>query len=356
MKDRPLKLLDAMNLDKHEGVLVHNPSNMFYLSGYTGEGYVLMARDALVVVTDFRYTEQAEKQAPGFTVAMTDKDHTAEGVLASLCQDKNLDVLYYEDDHLTVKGFQRYQQALPGVEWKSLEMRVQLLRETKDEDELALMSQACRITGEAFERILPEIKEGVTEKEISLKLDFDMLSHGATGIAFSTIVAAGAHGSLPHAVPGDYRIRKGDMITMDFGAKFGGYCADMTRTVALGNPSDEVRKVYQTVLDAQKMAQSAVMAGKNCHDIDAIARDYIDKEGYVGRFGHGLGHSVGIDIHENPRFSTACNAILKENQVMTVEPGIYLPGVGGVRIENSVIVKKDGCVSMTKPAIDLIIL
>lgn len=356
MKDRPLRLMDGMNLDKHEGVLVHNPSNMFYLSGYTGEGYVLIAREALTVVTDFRYTEQAEKQAPGFAVAMTDKDHTAEGVLESLCRDKSLDVLYYEDDYLTVKDFQSYRSAVPGAEWKSLDMRVQRQREVKDEDELALMAKACQITGEAFERILPEIREGVTEKDIALKLDFDMLSHGASGIAFSTIVAAGAHGSLPHAVPGDYKFRKGDMITMDFGAKFGGYCADMTRTVALGQPSDEMRKVYETVLAAQQKAQSAVMAGKNCHDIDAIARDYIDQAGYAGRFGHGLGHSVGIDIHENPRCSVTCNAILKENQVMTVEPGIYLPGVGGVRIENSVIVKKDGCVSMTKPPIELLIL
>lgn len=356
MKNRPLQLMDGMNLDKHEGVLIHNPSNMFYLSGYTGEGYALIARGGLTVVTDFRYTEQAEKQAPGFRVAMTDKDHTAEGVLETLCGDMDLDVLYYEDDYLTVKDFQGYRKALPGVEWKSLDMRVQRQREIKDEDELALMSKACQITGEAFQRILSEIKEGVTEKEIALKLDFDMLSHGATGIAFNTIVAAGAHGSLPHAVPGDYQIRKGDMITMDFGAKFGGYCADMTRTVAFGQPSEEMRKVYQTVFEAQQMAQSAVMAGKNCHDIDAIARDYIDREGYVGRFGHGLGHSVGIDIHENPRFSTVCTATLKENQVMTVEPGIYLPGVGGVRIENSVIVKKDGCVSMTKPPIELLIL
>ena len=356
MKDRPLKLMDGMNLDKHEGALVHDPSNMFYLSGYTGEGYVLIARDALTVVTDFRYTEQAEKQAVGFAVAMTDKDHTAESVLADLCQAQGLDTLYYEDDSLTVKDFQGYKNALPGVEWKSLDMRVQRQREVKDEDELALMSKACQITGDAFERILSEIREGVTEKELALKLDFDMLSHGASGIAFSTIVAAGAHGSLPHAVPGDYKIRKGDMITMDFGAKFGGYCADMTRTVALGKPTDEMHKVYETVLAAQQKAQNAVMAGKCCRDIDAIARNYIDQAGYAGRFGHGLGHSVGIDIHENPRCSTTCNAILKENQIMTVEPGIYLPGVGGVRIENSVIVKKDGCVSMTKPSIELIIL
>lgn len=230
------------------------------------------------------------------------------------------------------------------------------LREVKDEGELALIAKACEITGDAFERVLPLIKEGVTEKEIALALDFDMMSHGASAPSFSTIVAAGAHGSLPHAVPGDYKIRRGDMVTMDFGARYMGYCADMTRTVAVGEPSAEMRKVYEIVQKAQQMSQDAVCAGKNCRAIDAIARDYIYQNGYEGRFGHGLGHSLGVDIHEDPRFSVACSATLKENQVMTVEPGIYLPGIGGVRIENTVIVKADGCVPLTKPTRELIIL
>ena len=230
------------------------------------------------------------------------------------------------------------------------------LREIKDEDELALIRQACRITGEAFERILPHIKEGVTEKELALRLDFDMMSHGASKPSFSTIVAAGANGSLPHAVPGEYRLRRGDMITMDFGARYGNYCADMTRTVALGEPSAEMKKVYGIVLDAQKMAQDAVAAGRSCREIDAIARDYIYGHGYEGRFGHGLGHSVGIDIHEDPRFNQSTNAVLKAGQIMTVEPGIYLPGVGGVRIENSVAVLEGGCEVLTHPSRELIIL
>ncbi|MDD3334577.1 MAG: Xaa-Pro peptidase family protein [Eubacteriales bacterium] len=356
MTERPLKLMDAMKLDKHEGVLVHNPSNIFYLSGYTGEGLVLIARGVWAIVTDFRYTEAAEKQSPDFVVKMTDKSLTHDAIVNKLCREHGIDTLYYEDDYLTVRAFEECKAAIAGVEWKSLNGAVQRQREIKDETEIALMAKACELTGEAFERILPTLREGMTEKEIALNLEFDMLSHGATGIAFSTIVAAGANGSLPHAVPGDYRLRKGDMVTMDFGAKFGGYCADMTRTIALGEPSAEMRKVYETVLAAQRLAQDAVMEGKNCHDIDAIARDYIYQHGYEGRFGHGLGHCVGIDIHENPRFSMLCNAITKENMVITVEPGIYLPGIGGVRIENSVVVKKEGCVSLTKPSCELIIL
>lgn len=356
MTERANRLLDAMRLGRSEGVLVYNPGNMFYLSGYTGEGLVLVTHKGCAIVTDFRYTEQAENQAPGWEVLMTGGGKSHEALAGELCARHGIDTLYYEDDHVTVRTFENCRTNIHGVTWKSVGSAIAQLREIKDEHELSLIRQACRITGEAFERILPEIKEGVTEKELALMLDFDMMHHGAKCPSFSTIVAAGANGSLPHAVPGDYKLRRGDMITMDFGARFGNYCADMTRTVALGQPSDEMRKVYGIVLDAQKMAQDAVAAGKNCRDIDAIARDYIYSHGYEGRFGHGLGHAVGIDIHENPRFSPACTATLKTGQVMTVEPGIYLPGVGGVRIENSVVVREGGCEVLTTPDRELIIL
>ncbi|MBQ8150978.1 MAG: aminopeptidase P family protein [Clostridia bacterium] len=356
MNQRAAKLIQAMNLNEHEAVLVHDPSNMFYLSGYTGEGLVLIAQKAQVIVTDFRYTEQAEKQAPAFSVEATGKDRRESAIVAELCRTHRLDTIYYEDNYLTVRGFDTLQKNVPGIEWKSLAGAPQRLRQIKDEGELALIRRACRITGEAFERMLGVIKEGMTEKEIALQLEYDMLTHGADGIAFSTIVAAGANGSLPHAIPSDYKVRKGDMITMDFGAKCGGYCADMTRTFALGQPSDEMRRVYDVVLEAQKRSQAAVMAGKCCEHIDAIARNYIYENGYEGRFGHGLGHSLGIDVHESPRLSQNCSDILQPNQLVTVEPGIYLPGIGGVRIENTVVVMEGGCEALTLPTTDLIIL
>ena len=356
MTERTKKLLESMQLNEHEGVLVYNPSNMFYLSGYTGEGLVLVTHQVCAIVTDFRYTEQAENQAPGFEVLMTEGKRSHEMIAGELCAANGIDTLYYEDDFVTVRTFEACQKNIPDVEWKSTAGAVEKLREIKDESELSLIAQACVITGEAFYRLLPNIKEGISEKELALMLDFDMMSHGASAPSFSTIVASGPNGSLPHAVPGSRKLQKGDMITFDFGARFGNYCADMTRTVALGKPSDEMLKVYQTVLDAQKMAQDAVAAGKNCRAIDSIARDYIYSKGYEGRFGHGLGHSLGIDIHENPRFSQACGDLLKVNQVMTVEPGIYLPGLGGVRIENSVVVTENGCYSLIKPDRELIIL
>lgn len=356
MTERVKRLLESMGLGEHEGVLVYNPSNMFYLSGYTGEGLVLASQKRCAIVTDFRYTEQAENQAPGFEVLMTGNGKSHEEIVGELYTAHGIDTLYYEDDYVTVRTMENCRSSIHGVEWKTVGSALELLREQKDEHELALMAEACRITGDAFERILPNIKEGMTEKELALMLDFDMMTHGASKPSFSTIVAAGANGSLPHAVPGNYKLRRGDMITMDFGARYGNYCADMTRTVALGQPSDEMKKVYGIVLDAQKMAQDAVAAGKVCRDIDSIARDYIYSHGYEGRFGHGLGHSVGIDIHENPRFNQPCTAVLKPGQVMTVEPGIYLPGVGGVRIENSVVVREGGCEVLTKPTRELIIL
>ncbi|MEG0491887.1 MAG: Xaa-Pro peptidase family protein [Clostridia bacterium] len=356
MAERFERLISAMRLSQHEGVLLHNPSNMFYISGYTGEGLVLVALNARAVVTDFRYTEQAENQARGFSVEMTEKGRSPEDVVAALCRKYDLDTLYYEDDYLTVHAFEALRDTVRGMEWKTVGGIPEQLREVKDEHELSLIAQACKVTSEAFERVLSMFAEGVTEKEIALALDFDMMRHGASGCAFSTIVAAGANGSLPHAVPGDYKLCKGDLITMDFGARVGGYCADMTRTVALGKPSSQMQKVYETVLEAQKRAQAAVMAGRSCREIDAIARDYIDSNGYEGRFGHGLGHCLGIDIHESPRFNQVSTATLKPNQVITVEPGCYLPGIGGVRIENTVVVKDNGCEVLTTPTRELLIL
>ncbi len=353
---RVQRLFEAIGLGKGEAVVVYKPSNLFYLTGFTGEGLALLGAGGLAVVTDFRYVEQAERECPGYAVHGIEKGQSHEQVVAMLLNAWSVASLRYEDDGLTVRAFQRAQRDMPGVAWKPMQDDTERLRQVKDEGEIALIEKACRITGDAFERILPEIREGMTEKELAVKLEFDMLAHGADGLAFHTIAAAGANGSLPHAVPGDYRVRKGDMITFDFGAKVKGYCADMTRTVALGEPSAEMRRVYETVQTAQCMAEEAVRAGADMRAIDAIARDYIDAQGYAGRFGHGLGHSLGIDIHEEPRLNAVASGRLAAGQLMTVEPGVYLPGVGGVRIENTVVVLEGGSRALTLPTRDLIIL
>ena len=352
------RLAEQLRLGANTAAVVADPSNMFYLTGgYTGEGMVFLSRNRRVIVTDFRYTEQAENQAPGYEVQMTEKDRSAFLVIAELAQSEGITCIRTETNYLSVDRFEKLRAALgEEISCVSLEEAPQILRQVKTPTEILAIRKACNITAEAFRAILPKIREGMTEKELQIELDFTMLKLGADTTAFDTIIAAGEHGSLPHAIPGNRAIRQGDMITMDFGAKVGNYCADMTRTVALGKPSEEMRRIYDTVLRAQMMCEDALSAGKNCYDIDKLARDYIDARGYAGRFGHGLGHSVGIDIHEEPRLSPSCQEILKAGVVITVEPGVYVPGVGGVRIEDTCLVRENGCEALTDADKQLVIL
>lgn len=352
------KLIEALRLQARTAVVIHDPANMFYLTeGYTGEGLVYLSAGRKVIVTDFRYTEAAEKQASGFSVMMTSKGKTAGACVAELCRAEDVNVVFCETNYLSVDDYEKLRADVgEEVSFKPLNGAPQQLRQIKTPAEIVTMRKAAAVTSEAFEAILPKIRPGITEKELQIELDFTMYRLGADAVAFSTIIASGENGSLPHAIPGDRKLREGDMITMDFGAKVGNYCSDMTRTVALGQPSEEMLKVYNTVLRAQTMCEAALAAGKNCFDIDKIARDYIDSQGYAGRFGHGLGHCVGIEIHENPRLSPACHDTLAAGMVITVEPGVYLPGIGGVRIENTCLVKEQGCEPLTTARKELVIL
>ena len=352
------RLISYLRLGPKAAVAVHDPSNMFYLTeGYTGEGLVYISQESRVIITDFRYTEQAERQAPDFRVEMTGKGRNHNQILAELVKAEQITELRAETNYLSVDAFEAMRGTVgEEISYVPLNKAPQQLRQIKTPAEIVAIRKACDITSEAFSAILPKIRPGMTEKELQIELDFTMLRLGADEFAFDTIIASGENGSLCHAIPGNRVLKNGDMITMDFGAKVGGYCSDMTRTVALGQPSEEMRKVYETVLRAQSMCEDALMAGKNCAEIDKLARDYIDARGYAGRFGHGLGHSVGIDIHEDPRLSQTCNDILKAGIVITVEPGVYLPGVGGVRIENTCLVRENGCTPLTTADKQLIIL
>ena len=354
--DRSAKLINAMHIGAGEAVLLHKPANMFYISGYTGEGLVLLTGSTRAIITDFRYTEQAQKQAPGFLVCMTTRDCDHNQTAFKIFKEHNVTKAYYEDDHVTVRDYRELEKVMAGVSFLPVDKAPEKLREIKDDTEIEKMARACKITSEAFTYILGVIKEGMTELQIAHDLENYVVTHGAQEMAFHTIIASGENGSLPHATPGERRVRRGDMITLDFGAKVDGYCADMTRTIALGEPSDTMRHVYDVVFIAQQMAQDALAAGKVCRDVDAIARDYIASQGFGENFGHGLGHSLGIDIHESPRLSMLCTDITQENQALTVEPGVYLPGIGGVRIENTCIVTKEGCYSLTTAPKELIIL
>ena len=352
------RLADLLRLGSGSAVIIFDPSNMFYLTeGYTGEGLVFISQNRRIIVTDFRYTEQAGRQAPAFEVLMTEKGRSADQILAELVQQEGITGVRTETNYLSVDRYNKLRAALgEEVSCLPLDEAPQKLRQIKTPLEVMAIRKACKITADAFRAILPKIREGMTEKELQIELNFTMLRMGAETLAFDTIIASGENGSLPHAIPGERVIRRGDMITMDFGAKVGNYCADMTRTVAFGQPSEEMRRIYDTVLRAQTMCEDALCAGKNCFDIDKLARDYIDVRGYAGKFGHGLGHSVGIDIHEEPRLSPSCQETLKAGVVITVEPGVYVPGLGGVRIEDTCLVKENGCEALTDADKQLIIL
>lgn len=354
--NRMERMLQIAGLHDGEGVLIHKPSNMFYLSGYTGEGLVAAGNGFQAIITDFRYTEQAERQAPGFQVLMVERGVNHAQLAYRLFKDHGVTHVRYEDDQVTVRSFDRIRQAMPDMEFSSLHNAPETARRIKDQGELDNIEEACNISCRAFDALLPRIKPGLTEKQLQIMLDYTMLDMGADSVAFDTIVASGENGSLPHAIPSARVIQTGDMITFDFGAKKNGYCADMTRTVAVGQPSSELKKIYETVLRAQEVCESVLAPGKKCSDIDKLARDIIDGAGYAGRFGHGLGHAVGIDIHEEPRLSQACGDILEPGHTITVEPGIYVPGLGGVRIENTCAITEHGARTLVHAQKALLIL
>ena len=352
------RLAEMLHLTVGTAVVIHDPSNILYLTeGYAGEGLVFLTAERRAIITDFRYVEAAEKAAPGFEIIRTDHEHTQERCLAELCEKGGIAELRFESNYLSVDDFEKLRASVgEEVSYVPLEKAPQIQRQIKTPAEIIKMRKAAAITSEAFDAVLGKIRPGMTEMELRLELENIMFRLGAEGLAFDTIIASGENGSLPHAVPGNRKLQKGDMITMDFGAKVGGYCSDMTRTIALGTPAPEMRKVYNTVFRAQNMCEAALAAGKNCFDIDRLARDYIDSQGYEGRFGHGLGHCVGIEIHENPRLSPSCHDVLKAGMVITVEPGVYIPGLGGVRIENTCLVKENGSEPLTTARKELVVL
>ncbi len=336
------KLRGAAALGSGEGILIHKPSNMFYLSGYTGEGILAAGQDFQAIITDFRYTEQAERQAPGFDVLMVDKDSSHADLAYRLFRDHGVTRVRYEDDRLTVRSFERLKKAMPDLAFASLENAPEKVRRVKDPQELDCIEAACDISCRALEKVVPLVKPGMTEKQLQILLDYTMLELGADGLAFDTIVASGVNGSLPHAIPSDKKLELGDVITLDFGAKKGGYCADMTRNLSLGKPKPEMQKIFDVVLLAQETCEAMLAPGVLCKDVDAEARRIIDEAGYAGRFGHSLGHGVGIDIHEEPSLSSRCEDLLMPGHIVTVEPGIYVPGLGGVRIENTCAITENG--------------
>ena len=343
-------------LEKGVCAIIQNPVNRFYLSGFrSSAGMIVLTENKAVLLVDFRYFEKAKKTVQNMEVVLANNFFAN---AKELLETENIKKILPETDFINLDSFERMQKAFEGIEVSndnSLSQTISSLRQIKSAEETKCIKKSQGITDNAFAHILNFIKAGVTEREIALELEFFMRKTGSEGVAFDTIAVSGKNSSLPHGVPTEKPLENGDFLTMDFGAVYNGYCSDMTRTVAVGYVTDEQQKVYDTVLKAQLSALKEIGPNKVCKEIDKIARDIINKE-FEGCFGHGLGHSVGLEIHENPALNTRDETLLKAGVIMTVEPGIYIPDKFGVRIEDMVLITDTSYENLTKSPKELIII
>lgn len=341
---------------KYDGLLLTSAVSRMYCAEFNvDEGVSVIAKDGCRFFTDSRYIEVAQKNLPDFEVVMIDRTYSYEMAINDAIRDFGLKTLGYEQGYMTCAEYQSYAAAL-HAKLIPCQQEIDAFRVVKEEWELRRMRDAQAITDKAFAEVLGRIREGMTEKELAAELIYCLYKNGAEGLSFAPIVASGPNGSMPHAVPGDRKLRQGDFITMDFGVIYQGYCSDMTRTVALGSVTEEMRSVYETVLRAQQAGIAATRAGATGHAIDAAARQVIADAGYGDCFGHGYGHCLGLEIHESPNCNPSNLKPMPAGSVSSAEPGIYLPDKFGVRIEDVVILTDDGCIDITNSPKDLIIL
>jgi Xaa-Pro aminopeptidase len=330
--------LDELGID---ALLVTRLVNVRYLSGFTGtNGQLVVLADRGFFLTDSRYEDQSKRQVAGLAIESYPARFPKR--LSEICSANGVARLGFEATGVTFKRW-RELDALDGVELVPTEEEIERLRWTKDPEEIALIERAQAITDEAFERVTTKLVEGVTEREAAFELEAAMRDAGADAVGFATICAFGENAAEPHHGPGDRRLARGDVIKLDFGCTVEGYHSDMTRTAAFGEPDPKLREIHELVLQAQQAGERAVRAGARAGDADAAARAVIRDAGYGDRFGHSLGHGIGLEVHEGPTLRDGSADVLPEGTVVTVEPGVYIPGVGGVRVEDMVVVEADGC-------------
>lgn len=337
-----------------DAMLITSPSNRRYMTGFTGtSGTVLISQNEAKFITDFRYVHQAGNQAKGYEV-VENRDAVSE--VARQTVNMGITKLGFEQDHLTYKQFNHFDDKIEDVGMVPVSDAIEKLRTVKTGKEIKLLKKAADIADQAFTHILDYVRPGLTEMDVNNEFEFYMRKQGATSSSFDLIIASGYRSAMPHGVASNKVIEKGDMLTLDFGAYYEGYCSDMTRTVAIGEPADKLKGIYNIVLEALDRGINALKPGVSCREVDTVVRDFIAGKGYGEKFGHGTGHSIGLDIHEGPYFSQKSEDDLEAGMVMTVEPGIYLPDVGGVRIEDDVLVTKEGKEVLTHSAKELIVL
>jgi len=352
MKDRVAGLLSQLPERNLEGMLISSPENRRYLSGFSGSaGYLLISNDEPVLVTDSRYTEQAANQAQGFRVV---QGRVGWDWLVDWLKETGVKRLGFESQNMTVATHDALLEALKDdgslndVSLIGASGMAEQQRTIKDGEELRWLQKAIDASDAAMDAVCPEITEGMTEREVAWRMEKAMRDFGADGISFDTIVASGPNGAMAHHQPSDRAIQRGEPIVIDMGAIVQGYCSDITRTVVVGEPDETFRKVYDVVLGAQLTAINTVKTGMTGEECDNLARTVIVEAGYGDNFGHSLGHGVGLAVHENPRVSPKSVDVLDQDTVFTVEPGIYITGWGGVRIEDIVVLGKDGATPLSK--------
>ncbi len=344
-----------------DGMLVTDITNVRYLSGFTGSaGVLLLLPDNQHFISDGRYYEQARRQVAGFQIHIDagDTDRKGKGLFGFVSTRGLLEGIHQlalEADQLTLSRFNDLRELFPHIEWVETSGLVAELAVVKDEGELAALREAVRITDKVFEDLLNDIRQGVTEREVSARIAYLIKHCGGEGESFDTLVASGWRAALPHAQPSEKTLDPGDFVVLDFGARYDGYYADMTRTVCITEPTDRHHDIYNVVLEAQRRGVAATKPRVTAAQVDAVCRDYIAGKGYGEYFTHSTGHGLGLEIHTAPRLASDSHYVLKENMVVTVEPGIYIPDWGGVRIEDDVLISTDGGVPLNRSTRDLLI-
>ncbi len=354
MKD----IFKGLNLTDDSAVMLTSAHNMRYFSGFSGgEGVVLIFKNSAYILVDSRYTGIAKEEAlSGFEVTEFSLKAPFKTIISEKLTQNHVKYIVFEDEYMTAAAYSSYKSEFSQAEFIPGSKQIERQRMVKTDSELELIAHAEQIGVDAFNHILKFIKPGVSEREIAAELEYFMKKQGADGTSFDTIVLSGERTALPHGMPGERRFKSGELVLMDFGCIYKGYCSDMTRTVSIGKPDEKMREIYEIVKEAQQTGLDAIRAGISGSTADRASREHIEKCGYGEYFGHSLGHGVGLLIHELPNLSPKSDIILEENMVVSCEPGIYIYGFGGVRIEDLVCVKNGGIDNLTHLTKDLIIL